>query len=237
MLFNSLLTKRIAFMNLKNPYLTLLKFIMILTVAAPTEGSWQFCRLKHEGAWSNDHPDAEKKLIAMLEDITFIDANPTPIVVSTTKSDLSQCAFVIASNIDKLLWSEDEAKAIGDWIRKGGFLWTDGIWNDEAWEHWNLQLQKALPKAFVRELDSHPIYEYPFGIQLEQPCPQGGWVKNFAVEDDKGHLMVLMTFNQKSYRNQCGFVGDAWQGFAKNWQNEQASWSFSVNVFLHIMTH
>ena len=229
---------RIAFMNLKNPYLTLLKFIMILIVAAPTEGSWQFCRLKHEGRWSSDHPDAELKLIAMLEDITFIDATPEPIVVSTNEQDLSQCAFVVASNIDSLLWSEDEAKAIGDWLRKGGFLWTDGIWNDEAWEHWNLQLQRALPKAYVHELQyHHPIFKYPFKVFPQQPCPQGGRVMNFAVADNKGRLMVLMTFNQRRHGNQCGFVGDAWEGFAENWQNEQASWSFSVNVFLNIMTH
>ena len=174
----------------------------------------------------------------MLEDITFIDANPTPIVVSTTESDLSQCAFVFASNIDNLLWSAAEAKAIGDWLRKGGFLWTDGFWNNKGWEHWNLQLRKALPEAYVQELHSHPIFEYPFGVELQQPCRHGGWVKNFAVEDEKDRLMVLMTFNQRNvYGTQCGFVGDAWQGFAKNWQNEHSSWNFSINVFLHIMTN
>ena len=37
--------------------------------------------------------------------------------------------------------------------------------------------------------------------------------------------------------SQCGAVGDAWQGFTQNWQDEEAAWRFSLNVILHAMTH
>lgn len=205
---------------------------------SPAEGSWHFCRLKHDGAWDNDHPDAEQNLLAMLEGVTFIDAFSTTLVVSPTEEDLSQCAFVLASNVDKLSWTDDEAAIVGDWLRKGGFLWTDGFWKDEAWENWNQQLRKALPKAQIRELHSHSIFEYPFQVQLRQSCLNGGWVKNFAVEDEEERLMVLMTLNERRGKKaQCGAVGDAWEGYAANWQREEAAWRFSVNVFLYIMTH
>ena len=217
---------------------------------APVEGAWQFCRLKHKGsgaadypAWAADYPDAEMRLIDMLKDVMLLDAKPRPLVVSVTGKELSQCPFVFASNIDKLVWTEDEAAIIGDWMRKGGLLWTDGFWgNGEAWENWGRQLRKALPEAEIQELQTHPIFEYPFQVKLRQSCFYGsgfvkdGWVKNFAVQDDKGRLMVLMTFNELRV-NQCGVVGDAWEGFSRNWQNEQAAWRFSINVILHIMTH
>ena len=219
-------------------------FIVVLTVLASlstAEGSWQFCRLKHEGRWNADYPHAELNLIAMLEDVTLIDVNPEPLVISTTGEDLSQCAFVFASNVDRLFWTEDEAKAMGDWLHKGGLLWTDGLWSgrwsDRAWDRWSRELRKALPEAQIWELHTHPIFESPFQVRLQrQPCPRGGWVKNFAVEDDQGRLMVLMTFNEK-WISGCGAVGDAWEGFARNWQDEEAAWRFSINVLFHAMTH
>ena len=211
--------------------------IAVSAVAASAEGAWQFCRLHHEGGWGKDHPRAGERLIAMLEDVTYIDASPTILVVSPTGEDLSRCASVFASNVDELVWSADEATAVGDWLRKGGFLWTDGFWDDEAWWHWNRQLRKALPEARVWELDSsHPIFEYPFRVRLRQRGYMEGWVKNFAVEDDRGRLMILMTLNER--KDMLGAVGDSWEGFGRHWQNqEEMSWGFAVNVLLHVMTH
>ena len=211
---------------------------LVLTPPPATEGSWQFCRLQHEGYWRVNYPQAGQNLIAMLEDVTLIDAVPEPLVVSAAGEDLSQCTFVVATNIDHLLWTQDEAKAMGDWLRKGGFLWTDGFWGNWAWDHWSEQLRKALPEAQIRELHTHPIFETPFPVQLRQPCSQGGWVKNFAVEDDQGRLMVLMTFNEnRRVPKGCAAVGEAWEGFARNWQDEEAAWRFSINVILYVMTH
>ncbi len=214
--------------------------VALLVLNLPTaEGSWRFCRLKHRGlGWSIDYPYAEQRLLKMLEDVTLIDVVSKPLVVSATGKDLSQCAFVYASNIDHLSWTEHEAKIVGDWLRKGGFLWTDGFWRDRSWDHWSQQLRKALPEAQIWELHDHPIFETPFRVRLQQSCPRvpEGWVKNFAVEDDQGRLMVLMTFNEKR-GGQCGAIGDAWEGFRQNWQDEEAAWRFSINVLLYAMTH
>ena len=213
-----------------------LGFILVVMSTASAEGAWQFCRLQHEGRWMSDFPESGQRLIPMLEDITYIDASPTTLLVSTTKEDLSQCAFVFATNIDDLVWSADEAAVIGDWLRKGGFLWTDGYWSDGAWENWNRQLSKALPEAQVRELDSsHPIFEYPFRVRLRQRGYLDGWVKNFAVEDDQGRLMVLMTLNE--HRSMPGAVGDVWERFTGDWQSVNAGWGFTINVLLYVMTH
>ena len=211
--------------------------LLILNLPS-TEGSWRFCRLKHEGSWNADYPLAEQRLIKMLEDVTLMDVAPKSLIVSATGKDLSQCVFVYASNIDHLSWTEHEAQAVGDWLRKGGLLWTDGFWKDKVWDRWSQQLRKALPEAQIWELHDHPIFETPFQVQLQQTCYfelSDGWVKNFAVKDDEGRLMVLMTFNET---RQCpGAVGDSWEGFTKNWLSEEAAWRFSVNVFLYVMTH
>ena len=210
---------------------------LFLTPPPEVEGSWRFCRLKHEGIWNANYPIAGQNLIAMLEDVTLIDASSRIFTVSASGEDLSRCNLVVASMIDYLFWTEDEAKAVGDWLHKGGFLWTDGMWSDEAWDHWSRQLRKALPEAQVWELHTHPIFESPFPVRLRQPCSLGGWVKNFAVEDGEGRLMVLMTFNEKRTGTRCGAVGDAWEGFVRNWQDEEAAWRFSINVILYVMTH
>ena len=218
---------------LKGMLITLL--LALIPLAA--EGQWQFCRLKHRGpGWNADYPRAGRKLIAMLGDVTLIDLAPEPLLVSATGEDLSQCAFVFASNVDYLAWTKDEAKAMGDWLQKGGFLWTDGFWGNKEWDRWSRQLRKALPEAQIWELHNHPIFEYPFQIQLQQPCDYwDGWVKHFAVEDDQDRLMVLMTFN--ATRNCPGAVGDSWESFWGSWQDREATWRFSVNVLLYVMTH
>ena len=211
---------------------------LALSFGPLAEGSWQFCRLEHEGSWDNDYPDAGQNLIAMLEDVTLIDAAPTTLVVSADGEDLSRCTLVIASNVDRLSWTEDEAKAIGDWLHKGGLLWTDGFWSNKAWDNWSRQLRKALPEAQIWELHTHPIFEAPFQqVQLEQPCPRGGWVKHFAVEDDRDRLMVLMTFNEKKDGCLIGAIGDSWEKFSQNPQDKEAAWRFSINVLLYAITH
>ena len=152
----------------------LIVLLMALTPPLAAKESWQFCRLRHKGGWNADHPHAELRLISMLKDVTFIDAAPTPLVVSATGEELSQCAFVFASNIEYLVWNEEEAVAMGDWLHKGGFLWTDGMWENQGWDRWSRQLRKALPEASIWELHTHPIFETPFPVQLRQPCPKGG---------------------------------------------------------------
>ena len=209
--------------------------VVLSALAVSVEGAWQFCRLRHEGRWRNDWPRAEGNLMSMLDEYTHIDAAPVGRVVSAVEEDLSDCAMVYTVNVEDLEWDDAEARAVGDWLRRGGVIWTDGIWDKLWWDDWIRNLRKAVPTARIRELpDSHPIFNVPFRVRLRQPF--GGWVKHFAAEDERGRMMVLMTYNEKD--DGGGVVGDTWQGVAL-WSpgGELLSWGFSVNVILYIMSH
>ena len=101
--------------------------------------------------WRTDYPWAQRNLLIRLSELTKARVSRPPEgfphvwLVRLTDPALFGCGFVMASDVGTIGLSPEEADALGRYLRKGGFLWVDDFWGDEAWEQWAHELAQAMP--------------------------------------------------------------------------------------------
>jgi hypothetical protein len=191
------------------------------------DGGFRFCRIRFntspegDGAgWYVDYPRADENLSLRLSQLTRIpvttvgEGEPVRLVLQLTETDLFQCPFVMMTEPGGADLSQQEARQLGTYLRKGGFLWADDFWGSRAWEWWSMQIAKALPADEYPIVDvplDHPMFHTMFDIKEIPQIPNIGlWESSHitsergadspqayarAIFDKKGHLMVFMTFD------------------------------------------
>ena len=224
-----------------------------------------FCRLqytsdRYEAAglgWSTDYPTGDENFLIRLSQLTTTDVSvwkdgvPGHAVLRATNPDLFRCPFLFASDVGTLAFSDEEVAKLRQYFRKGGFLWVDDFWGEQAWQQWTEQIQRVLPGLTIVELGpEHPLYAVSYRVKA---LPQianisfwertGGETSERGVEtehpslhgifDASGRLMVLMSHNTD--------IADGWE---REWQSNLFFQTFSpraygmaINIAIWVMTH
>jgi hypothetical protein len=109
----------------------------------------------------------------------------------------------------------EEAKALREFMTKGGFIWVDDSWGSYAWEHWVREVRKIFPnEAEFPIIDvplNHSMFHTLFDVKKIPQIPAiGNWGYNGntsergadsavvharAITDSKGRVMMFMTHN------------------------------------------
>src|SRR4029453_9247832 len=91
--------------------------------------------------WSTDYPNADTNFSIRLSELTKTrvsrtsEGEPNHLVVRPTDDALFQCPFVQMSDGGTAGFTDEEAAALRAYLLKGGFLWADDFWGDDAWDH------------------------------------------------------------------------------------------------------
>lgn len=234
----------------------------------PTSGV-VFCRLMYSSVrpepmgvgWRTDYPGAENNLAIRTSELTktridFEAPNEPSHFVVRLKDDpsLFQCPFVLASDVGTIGLSGQEAERLGDYLRKGGFLWVDDFWGEAAWEQWSREIGKALPPAQYPIADVPPgdsIYRMLFQIarmpqitNIQYWRQTGGMSTSErgretdeghlrAIRDEHGRIMVLMTHNTD--------IADSWEREGEDpaffYQFSPNGYAFAMNVVVSVLSH
>ena len=200
------------------------------------DGGFSFCRLlytsvvREEGGvgWSTDYPNADINFSIRLSELTKTRVSRTPdgelnhLVVRPTDDALFQCPFVQMSDGGTAGFTDEEAARLSAYLLKGGFLWADDFWGDDAWDHLTGELARILPSGqypVVQLTPEHPAFSTLFEMKRLPQIPsirvwgprrvtseRGEATKTVhfgAILDPQGRLMVLMTHNTD--------IADAWE--------------------------
>jgi hypothetical protein len=191
------------------------------------DGGFRFCRIRFrtspegDGAgWYVDYPRADENLSIRISQLTKFpvttvgEGDPVHIVLRLTDAELFQCPFVMMTEPGGAEFDAAEAKQLGEYLKKGGFLWADDFWGSHAWEWWSQQIGKALPANEYPIIDvplDHPMFHTLFDVKEIPQIPNIGlWESSHitsergpdsprayarAIFDKKGRLMVFMTFD------------------------------------------
>ncbi len=211
--------------------------------------------------WRTDYPWGQRNLLIRLSEMTKTRVSrPAPggpphvWLVRLTDPALFECSFVMASDVGTIGLSEEEAAALGTYLRKGGFLWVDDFWGEAAWEQWTRELAKAMPP------DEYPIEDVPlsdpiFHSMIEvKRIPQvsgiGFWratrgrttsergeetaVPHFrAMRDRHGRIIAVMTHNTD--------ITNSWERETEDpayfYQFSIDGYALGIDVLLYAMTH
>jgi hypothetical protein len=233
----------------------------------PYDGAFQFCRIAFRNAsngdgagWYVDYPRADENLTFRLSELTSITVSDNgphsynhAVMNLTDVMTLSRCPFTMLTEPGGAYFDDDEAKALREYLQRGGFLWADDFWGEYAWEHWVGELRKALPSGQFTISDvpiEHPIFHMLYDVREFPQIPSiGFWAgtggatsergRDSAVPharaayDANGHMLVFMSHNTD--------FGDAFEreGDMREYFEHFAGkgYAVGVNVILYAMTH
>ena len=229
------------------------------------DGGLRFCRIRFntspegDGAgWFVDYPRADENLSIRLSQLTKLpittvgEGDPVHIVLRLTETELFNCPWVMMTEPGGADFSAAEAKQLGEYLRKGGFLWADDFWGSRAWEWWSMQIAKALPPGEFPIVDvpiEHPMFHTLFDIKEIPQIPNIGlWESAHqtsergsdspqayarAIFDKKGRLMVFMTFDTD--------FGDSFERETESADYFQRfsipAYQIAADVLIYAMTH
>lgn len=122
--------------------------------------------LRPNNFWSHEFPGAEQNLMAVLKDLTLIDANADgSLILSLDDPQLFKYPIAVLWEPGFWIMTDQEAERLGEYLAKGGFL----VVNDfelEQWDHFEEQIRRVVRGARMVPLDkSHPIFNSFFRVE------------------------------------------------------------------------
>ena len=231
------------------------------------DGSFQFCRIVFTeasngdgGGWNVDFPRADENLSIRLSELTKTpvgmdtDDVPKHLLINLRQPELSHCPFIMMTEVGRLSLNDDEAANLRDYLLKGGFLWADDFWGECAWDFFESQMRRALPRGELSDRrsaarpsalsradgrESHSadsrrsISGAARAAGRPNAAPRARRRTPAPFSTSKGRVMVFITHNTD--------FGDA---FEREGDNHEYFIEFSVpgyavgvNVLLYAMTH
>ena len=210
--------------------------------------------------WGVDYPRADINLTFRLSELTTTTVSRDPeddyrhVVVRLTDPLLFHCPFVMMTEPGGAFFDEAEAAQLRAYLLKGGFLWADDFWGEYAFRFWSDEIAKVLPPERYPIADvplDHALFHTLYDIRRIPQIPAidfwggpGGPTSERGrdsavphvraiVDDEDGHIMVLMTHNTD--------FGDAFEregdDHAYFLQFAPEGYAFGVNAIVYSMTH
>jgi hypothetical protein len=206
--------------------------------------------------WATDWPDSDLNFSFRLQQLTSLKVNPEPITMRLTDPRLFDYPFIYIIEPGRLLFSDDEVKALRRYLFNGGFLMVDDFWGDEEWDNFHEQIKRVFPDREPVELDpTHEIFHCVYRLKEKPQIPsigvalygkeQGitwewGHVGNTrdvhfkGIFDDKDRMMAIICHNTD--------LGDGWEREGEDpWYfhefSEKKAYPMGINIVTYAMTH
>lgn len=228
-----------------------------------------FCRVEYTSAgwgrsggdWTTDAPDSDYNFSLRLTELTTINVNRTPegeikyATVRLNEPELNKYPFIYMVEVGRLLFSEEEAEALRNYLLRGGFLMVDDFWGEEEWQNWKYEFEKVFPpdqfpgqQMYEIPLD-HPIYSCVFHLDEVPQVPSiNTWHGRrltyerydaqtphiWGVNDHEGRLVAVVCHNTD--------LGDGWEREAQSQEyfelfSAKKAYPMGINIVVYAMTH
>jgi len=206
-------------------------------------GSW------FGGGWSTDFPASDCKFmwgIHRLSNIRVYDEGPH--LVTALDPKLFSYPYLYIVSPHRMALSREEAANLREYLMRGGFLHMDDFWGLQQRRYVEAQLAQIFPDRPIERLPlSHEVFHTFFDIDKVVQIPnvnnacRGGrtWEQAseiepmiFGISDDKGRLMVLITYNSD--------LGDAWEWMdLACYPEDYSGWAYrmGLNSMIYAMSH
>lgn len=188
--------------EVKNKAIWLLSVVFLLGWSSPT---YKIAVLKYSGGgdWYSN-PTALKNLIKFCNQRLGTQINPEYDYVEVGSPELFNYPFIHMTGHGNVVWNNQEAQNLRNYLRAGGFLHISDNYGMDAYVR--RELKKVFPESELIELPfNHPIYHQKFDFnnglpkihEHEGKAPQG-----WGIVSD-GRLVVF-------YDSECD-LGDGWE--------------------------
>lgn len=192
--------------------------------------------------WAHEFPRAELNLMAVLKELTLIDAKTDgSLILTLDDPDLFKYPIAMMWEPGFCVMTDPEAERLREYLLKGGFV----IVNDfelNQWDNFEAQMQRVLPDARFVNLDgTHPIFDSFFRMKkIDFPHPinhhlfgfQPTYFGLFEDNDQTKRLMMIVNYNT----NLAEYWEIADTGFFPIDSSNEA-FKLGVNYMVYGLTH
>lgn len=200
-------------------------------------------------SWTQDYPRADRHFAAAVRRLTRVNARSSEQPVNPDDADdFFNWPWLVAGEMGDWKLNDAQVKILREFLLRGGFIYMDDFWNDDEWDRFDETMHKVFPDRPIVEIENadpifHAVYDLDDRYQilgqwaLSRRGPMArraeGTVPHWrGIYDDKGRLMVTMTFNND--------VGDSWE-FADDPRYPEKFSALGirlgVNYVVYSMTH
>lgn len=218
-------------------------------------GSGRYRRGRGMGRWATDYPDSDLNLSYRLQQLTSLQVNPNGAVVDMVPEQMRHYPFLYMVEVGDISLSDEEAKAMRDYMLNGGFVMVDDFWGTEAWDTFEIALKQIWPDRKIEEIPlEHEIFHMVFplkvkpqiphirfaeyvinqGITYEFDKPGSEHVHYRGVFDDKRRLMMVICWNTDTGEGWEQEGTDEW--YFKNF-SEKYAYPLGINIIFYALTH
>lgn len=213
------------------------------------------------GQWWTDFPDSDLNLSFRLQQVTSLKVDPDGRVLRLSDPALFDYPFIYMVEPGSLQLRDDEVPILRKYLLNGGVLMADDFWGPVQWNTFASQIKRVFPKRDWVELPmtrTNALFHCVFDLKgpisnLQTPNIDQGirsrgdgvtWEYHDgvacrdmhlrAIKDDKGHIMVLASFNCDN--------GDGWEREGENDYffhefSEKRAYPLGFNIIFYLMTH
>jgi hypothetical protein len=197
--------------------------------------------------WYTDWPKADRQFILGVRRLTNIRVSEETKTIPLTAPEIYRYPFLYSVECGHWNLTDDEVKALREYLKRGGFLFCDDFWGSWEWENFQQNMSRVLPGAKIMDLPlSHPVFHSYYDISRiiqvpnvgnavysEQTYEQDGKVPHCrGIFDEKGRLSVVINWNTD--------LGDAWE-----WADLPAfpakystyAYKIGINAIVYAMSH
>ena len=183
------------------------------------DGRFTFVRVSYDTApggywyrglpsWAHGYPVAERNLMRIMNELTFLHAHDEGVNVSTL-DDPRLFQYPIAYIIEVSWWTmtSQQGTNLREYMKKGGFVIVDdfkaeGDFGSPGWAPFEANMQRVLPGArFVEMQASHPIFHSFYEIESLDHFPQAynagppSFLGLFEDNDPTKRLQMIVNYN------------------------------------------
>jgi hypothetical protein len=203
------------------------------------------------GWWIVDWPDADNHFTAGIQRLTRIDTGD-PRHVKLTDDNLFDYPWIYATQTGWWQLSDAEVARLREYLLRGGYLVTDDMWGEDAWEIFRDTMNRVLPGRDIPDIvETDPVMHVMYDIEEKDrtfiPGSRHLWVRGGqtqivqppgsnpawrAMYDDRGHMVVAVNYDTD--------VGDAWEFADVPYYPEKMTalaYRYGINYIIYAMTH
>jgi len=200
-------------------------------------------------SWTQDYPRADRHFAAAMRRLTRVHSRSVEQPVNPDDTDdIYNWPWMVVGEMGDWKLTDAQAKTVREYLLRGGFLYMDDFWGPEEWDRFDESMKAIFPDRPIVEIDDkdaifHTVYDLDDRYQIlgQWALRPGGYMNQRAagtiarwrgIYDDKGRLMVTMTFNSD--------VGDSWEWADSPTYPEKFSAlgiRLGVNYVVYSLTH
>ena len=169
--------------------------------------------------WTQDYPRADRHFSQAVRRLTRLHVRSVEQPVNLEELDAYDWPWLYAVQVGEWGLSDKQGQLLREYCLRGGFFMADDFHGQAEWYEFESRIKKAFPEYPIRDIeDNDPIFHSVYDLNDRYQIPgqahlRAGYkevngssaigAKWRAIFDDKGRVMVAITYNSD--------VGDAWE--------------------------